>query len=204
MDTYADNKYQALYLINNRLGSEWERTYHNGTQGIIQMVAEQVNNFDEVLVRVDDIIIDESYDKIHNETTYEWNELPERYVRIINKWYHIHTDKGVSNYKNYDSIIAYAEMVKSFVVSGYDIEAGIHGEIDITLPLKGRLTDYSRDIHISNDGSGYELNCQVRHSTDSIYTELFYVKLDDIPELIRKATAYDKLKDALVPFMTRS
>ena len=202
-ESYAEDRYQALYLINNRLDNEWEHTYRNDSQRIVYMTAEQRNNFDEVTVYVDDTFLDERYERSHNEKSYEWDGLPSEYVRMINKWYHVHTDTGVSHFRNYESIVSYAEMVKNLVSSGYDIEVGTHGEIDITVPLKDKLTDYSRDIHISNDGNGYELDCQIRHSTDSFYTELFYVKLDDIPELIRKATAYDKLKDALIPFMTR-
>lgn len=202
-EVYAEDGCQALYLINNRLDSEWEHTYHNDRQRVVYMMAEQRNNFDEVTVYVDDTLIDGRYERRHNEKPYKWDELPSEYVLMINKWYHVYADTGVSHFRNYENIVSYAGMVKNLIASGHDIEVGTNGEIDITLLLKDRLTDYSRDIHISNDSNGYELSCQVRHRTDSIYTELFYVKLDDIPELIRKATAYDKLKDALIPFTTR-
>ena len=143
---YAETCYQALYLINDRLGSEWEHTYQNNGQSIVLMVAEQHRRFDEVVVLVDDITVDGNYEKNHNKKLYPWDELPSEYVRMINKWYHVRTDDGVSHFRNYENIIAYADMVQSLLLRDYDLDISPHGEISITIPLRDRLTDYSRDV----------------------------------------------------------
>ena len=126
-EVYADTKYQALYLINNRLDSAWGHIYSNNRHRIIYMIAEQRNNFDEVIIHVNDI--DDEFKEKYNVKLYKWNELHSEYVQLINKWYHVCTDTRVSHFNNYVNTIAYADMVQSFLENNTNIEVGALGEI---------------------------------------------------------------------------
>ena len=206
---FARDKYEALYLINNGLcdkpGFEksWNYRCYNDCQYYSIMTARQYDNFSKVEICVDDITIYNGEESNH-ESTYDWDELPYDYVKFINKWYHTYHDNGTMNHRNYDSIVQYARMVKFFIENNYDIEVDCYGGFTLNLPMREKLTDYSRDIRISNDGTGYMISSEIRHRTDSFSQKLFDVRLNDITDMISKAKAYDDLKKSLVPFMTKS
>ena len=160
---YSETCYQALYLINERLGCEWEPIYWNNGQRSVLMAAEQRGGFDEVVVLVDDILVDGNHNKRHNRKSYQWDELPVEYARMINQWYHVRNGDVVSHLNNYENIASYADTIKSLVRSDLDLEIGPYGEITMTVPLRDQLTGCSRDVVVSNDGNGFGSNCQTRH-----------------------------------------
>lgn len=208
MTRSAQTKYRLFYLINSiphryreGIDSAWDYEIDRDKQQYTYMLARQNNNFDEVHILVSEVTITsgDSY-KQCSESLYEWSKLPDRYLEMIDRYYHIRTDKGVVNIENYDNIVAYADMVQNLVESCYDIEVGLYGDFEVKLPLREKLNNYFNDITLSNDGNGYTVSC--KSIDDSNYPkDLFTVKLNDISEIIHKAEAYDKLKESLKLFI---